>query len=125
MNYRQNILNFKLDVFFTGYPRIEVEKTPDAIYAKYYPSFGGGEEALCIEITEAEFMKYIHKIYSASLLEWKEEYVDLGVLDGTQWTITVRYASGKERKWYGSNDYPPVWKKFLKAVNALMLPDIK
>ncbi len=75
---------FEIGGFFGGYPRIEVERTSDAITAKYYPPSAGSEEAICIELSADEFMTYIHKVYSKYLLEWKEEYVFPGVLDGTQ-----------------------------------------
>ena len=77
------------------------------------------------EISEEEFVRFITGIYRCCLWEWKDEYVDPGVLDGTQWTIRVRLNGQDEKEWYGSNDYPPLWKKFIKAVNTLPLPEIR
>jgi len=39
--------------------------------------------------------------------EWKRNYIDYGVLDGTQWQITLSFQSDRRTvKFHGSNDYP-------------------
>ena len=116
---------FGIGGFFDGYQKMEVEKKDDAFTAKYFPAFGSEDSAFEIRLTSDEFRTFIHKVYATSLLEWKEEYVDPYVLDGTQWEITIRYTDGKAQKWYGSNAYPPLWKRFIKAVNSLDLPEVK
>ncbi|MCR4944517.1 MAG: hypothetical protein K5986_08740 [Clostridium sp.] len=115
---------FGIGVFFDGHSRIEVEKSPKGAYARYYPSFENAEKEVSIKLTDEQFFKYIHKIYCASIMEWKEEYDNPNILDGTQWGVTIKYYDGKEKNWYGNNDYPPLWNKFLKAVNQLPLPNI-
>lgn len=45
-------------------------------------------------------------------------------LDGIKWVIPVRLFTGEEYKWYGSNSYPLSWKRFIKAINTLDLPQI-
>lgn len=116
---------FEIGGFFSGYTRIEVEKTSEFIGAKYYPEFAKTDDIITLELSKAQFKKYIHKVFLASLLEWNEEYSDLDIMDGTQWRITVRYTDGQEQRWYGSNAYPPLWKKFLRAVNGLDLPNVR
>lgn len=48
------------------------------------------------------------------LNEWKKEYVDMDILDGTQWRLKVKLTNNRKRTYYGSNDYPPYWKELLK-----------
>jgi len=43
----------------------------------------------------------------------EQHYVDKNVLDGTQWELTIDFAEAKKLRRYGSNDYPPHWKKLL------------
>lgn len=119
---------FELEIggFFAGYPRIEVSNEDGKCAAKYVASYNTGEDDFEIGITVEEFQKYIHDILASDILKWNEEYVDPDVLDGTQWTVTIRYSDGQQVKRYGSNAYPPQWKKFMKAVNSIdMLPDLR
>lgn len=116
---------FQIGGFFCGYSRIMVENDNGRYTAAYAPGFANPEDAMKTEISEEEFVRFITGIYRCCLWEWKDEYVDPGVLDGTQWTIRVRLNGQDEKEWYGSNDYPPLWKKFIKAVNTLPLPEIR
>ena len=56
--------------------------------------------------------------------EWDEHYDDPDILDGTSWTITITYGNYK-REWDGVNAYPPLWNRFIKAINSLDMPTIK
>lgn len=44
--------------------------------------------------------------------EWKKDYVNLNILDGTQWEFTVTYEGKKRKSYGGSNAYPPRWEEF-------------
>ncbi len=46
--------------------------------------------------------------------EWKSEYDDNDILDGTQWHLKIGFTDGKSRKIYGSNEYPALWKQLEK-----------
>lgn len=50
---------------------------------------------------------------------WLPEYVDPGVLDGTQWKLTVCYDGGKTSKTYGSNAWPKRDRTVGRAREAL------
>ncbi len=58
------------------------------------------------------------------LHEWKKKYDNKYILDGTQWELKVSLTGGRERNYYGSNDYPPYWKE-LKALFTPYLKDRK
>ncbi len=45
--------------------------------------------------------------------EWKKEYEDPCVLDGTQWSVTFKYSGGKKKKFVGDNRYPYNFYSFL------------
>lgn len=116
---------FQIGGFFEGNQRIMVKKSPDEITVAYAPGFMNPEDATKIIISADEYLKFIQGIYRCCLWEWKDEYADPDVLDGTQWHIRVQLHGQDEKEWYGSNAYPPLWKKFLKAVNVLGVPDIR
>ena len=55
------------------------------------------------DISKEEF---ISKLTSLNIALWKREYVDYGVLDGTQWELVIHYDNGEKKKYEGSNDFP-------------------
>lgn len=69
--------------------------------------------------------KYIEKVLSTGVLLWDEEYIDDKTQDGTQWELEIRFADGGSLERYGSNKYPDNWKRFLRCVNGLDIPDFK
>ncbi len=44
---------------------------------------------------------------------WNKEYVDLFVLDGTQWELIVKYSGQQDAIWKGCNAFPVNWVKLL------------
>ncbi len=77
------------------------------------------------EIEEFAFFKALKKIYLSRFLEWNEDYVDMDIMDGHQWSIKVRFSekssisNKKSFEVAGSNAYPPFWNKFIKAIASL------
>lgn len=56
------------------------------------------------EINKAEFLSELEALH---LGEWKSRYVDMMILDGEQWELTVEYGNPKDTfVVYGSNEYP-------------------
>lgn len=115
---------FEIGGFGCGYQKIEIEKTPKKITATYYPAFGEDNKITCIDLNQEEYIGYLHNVYASSLFKWKDTYVDPLILDGVQWGVKVRLFNGENYSWYGSNDYPLSWNKFIDAVNMLNLPEI-
>ena len=67
------------------------------------------------EITAAKWNKIVNTLYGTLYLnEWKKEYVDMDITDGTQWRLKVKLTNNRKRTYYGSNDYPPYWNELLK-----------
>jgi hypothetical protein len=50
--------------------------------------------------------------------KWKRNYIDLGVMDGTQWNLT-RLFQKKQKNTYGSNDFPKVYEKLMWMLEAI------
>ena len=59
---------------------------------------------------------FLYKLKEIHIGKWKQEYVDTDVLDGTQWDLTIEYADGSTREYYGSNDYPNNFRKLLNLM---------
>jgi len=67
------------------------------------------------EISTAKWDKIVNTLYGSLYLnEWKKEYVDMDIMDGTQWSLKIKLTNNRKRTYYGSNDYPPYWNELLK-----------
>ncbi|WP_035618700.1 hypothetical protein [Lacticigenium naphthae] len=53
-----------------------------------------------------------------NLLNWKAEYSDPYILDGTQWSIDILRKTTTLHK-YGSNRFPVEWDAFGQAIQAI------
>lgn len=65
--------------------------------------------------TAEEFIKCLQEI---NLLNWKGNYIDPGVCDGTQWSVEIITDERIVRK-YGSNKFPREWKQFCKLIKRI------
>lgn len=48
---------------------------------------------------------------------WNCEYMNPFILDGTQWTLAVKYRNKRGQVWTGSNAFPPNWSELLSFFN--------
>ena len=55
--------------------------------------------------TRAQWLEFWTDVGSIDIWSWDEEYVEPGVLDGTQWKLELKF-DGKILKCTGSNKYP-------------------
>ena len=70
--------------------------------------------------------KFLNKVYACGVLDWKEDYrIEKQDPNGRSWGVEIRFDNGEEVYKGGCDQYPDTWRKFIKAVNALKLPDIK
>lgn len=58
---------------------------------------------------------FINGLHECRVLSWKQEYIQLYVLDGTHWSIEIEFADANIRK-AGSNAYPKEWGRFCKFI---------
>lgn len=68
------------------------------------------------EFHDMEKAEFLEEFADLHLGEWKKEYEDLSVLDGTQWSVVIKFSSGKAFKSYGSNRFPYNFSGFLDLV---------
>ena len=86
----------------------------DSIF-KHLPEFDGVDLELPSfdDMTRVEFLR---KLWDIHMGEWKKEYINPDVLDGTQWSVEIRYNDGKECHFSGSNMYPYNFNEFLELM---------
>ncbi len=87
---------------------------------KEYMSRGLNVEGLG-ETTSDDFRgmdrsEFLEQLADFHLGEWEKEYEDYRVLDGTQWSVVIKFSSGKDFRSYGSNRFPYSFYGFLDLV---------
>lgn len=117
-------LKFEIGGFFQGHKSIVVEKEINSYSATYYPSQFEDVLEKRISLTSNQYKKFVHKIYMTYIKEWNEFYDNPDILDGTSWQITIM-CGNYQREWSRNNAYPPLWNRFITAINSLDLPTIK
>ncbi|MCR5222875.1 MAG: hypothetical protein K6D90_08450 [Lachnospiraceae bacterium] len=79
-----------------------------------------------VPLTKETCEKYLSKVFASGVLDWNEEYRGSAQdPNGRSWGVEIRFEDGEELYKGGLDSYPDNWRKFIKAVNALKLPDIK
>lgn len=56
------------------------------------------------------------------VMDWKNDYVDSEVLDGTQWELVIAFKGKKPMQCDGSNAYPENWQQVFDFMKALSEP---
>ncbi len=120
-DYRDIVTSVELSVggFFGGWTEITVKKNDEGAFVNISSTrlIAPDEEFVPDhQISAAKWDELLDTLYGRMYLhEWKKKYVDLGVLDGTQWTLQVKMIGGRKRTYEGSNDYPPYWRTLLNV----------
>ncbi|WML48473.1 hypothetical protein RCG23_25135 [Neobacillus sp. PS3-34] len=69
-------------------------------------------------LTNEELDWFRSELYKCDFVNWAEEYYQIGVLDGTHWSVRIEYDTYCEIK-TGHVHFPPKWSKFCKAISKL------
>ncbi|MBP3951936.1 hypothetical protein [Bacillus suaedae] len=79
-----------------------------------------GEEVAseCKALKETTVKKLIEELKIINFLNWKREYIEPGVLDGTSWSVEL-IREGRNLKRSGANKFPEEWDDFCKLVRRM------
>lgn len=102
--------------FFGGYYNVEVNLTTLQVSWSFWQ--GGQQESFEKTIRPATAKKFLEGLKKANLLNWRAEYVEPGVLDGTQWSVEI-IRDGQNKKMLGNNQYPDEWDDFCKLISRI------
>ena len=67
--------------------------------------------------TKQRSQRWISKFAALHCEEWKDQYCDYSILDGTQWELRYKLEGQDERQISGSNAYPENWDSFLRWIS--------
>lgn len=75
------------------------------------------EKTKKLSMEEVKYLQgMIPKLY---ILEWPTSSIDSNILDGTQWSIEIKYQGKRKIKKHGSNKFPPYFTELVKAMSKL------
>ena len=108
-------IEFMIGGCFSGYDTVVIRRDGEnmALCVSHMPNYGvpvyvreySGRE------WDALMKLMFEKVY---VQDWKREYTDNLVLDGTQWSLVMTFIGGLSLEFSGSNDYPTLWETFQK-----------
>ena len=75
----------------------------------------GGEEKIHKIIRSTTAKRFIEELKIANLLDWKGEYIESDICDGTQWHVEI-IRVGRSIKKVGDNKFPDEWDFFCKSI---------
>ena len=103
--------------YFGGYYQVEIDLEHNSVS---WTRGGEGEpvDMAHRNIRSATAKKFIEQLEKLNLLNWEAEYVDPGILDGTQWQVEIVMAGHTITK-HGSNCYPEQWGEFRQSINTI------
>ncbi len=120
-DYREIVtaIQFRIGGYFEGFTEVSIRKLDQGALVNVLNVRSGKRPVEDKQISEAEWKKIVDKLYGKLYLhEWKKNYVDSEVLDGTQWELEISLIGKRKRSYGGSNAYPPYWKELLKLFGA-------
>lgn len=98
--------------YFGGYQEISIKKSKGKIMLEVIPAFSMPESFLQRDMTEKEWNRLLDRIYSKLYVhEWKKNFIDPTIMDGEQWELTLKLTGGRQRRYSGSNAFPPYWRE--------------
>lgn len=89
--------------------KILVEKE----YTLRLPSMEEMQQDPSDDFSEIDKSEFLEELSDYHLGEWAKEYEDLNVLDGIQWSVVIKFTTGKAFKSEGSNRFPYNFYGFL------------
>lgn len=123
MTLKTEVLNFNIGGFSGDYERIIWKD--EKLYHFFERSFF--EEDYTIPSAK-DWDEFWEKVDKLKVWNWKKDYNNDDVLDGTQWELTIKREGRRKRRIFGSNAYPEpkgTFNSFIKALNKLSKSEIE
>jgi hypothetical protein len=115
---QQQILefDFKYGGYFSGLRSIHINKTEKS-FIEIMNDLGTEKNSEIIEINDNLLADFSKDLSSLRILEWKDEYINRGIMDGMSWSLKIIFNDERLNiNKYGSNEYPYNWKDFLQVI---------
>lgn len=112
-------IEFSIGGYFQGHTQIKITKNENGAIVHVEPFILPPIEELSDyddkQISEDKWNEIVSQLYdNIRIHNWKTDYTDIHVLDGTQWSLEIKLKGRKKQTYSGSNAYPPNWSKLKK-----------
>jgi hypothetical protein len=101
------ILSLKVYIggYFQGHPEVFVDFVERKMSIVNYFRYRFDEREMSISINARQVAAIRRMMRKAELLKWRRNYIEEGVMDGTQWEVAMVVGKRTYRK-DGSNEFP-------------------
>ncbi|WP_077622598.1 hypothetical protein [Sediminibacillus massiliensis] len=103
--------------FFGGHSHVEIEFTSGTVTWEHYEQ-GEKVDSDKKTVKENAMQNFKNDLKKVQLLDWRADYPNPGIMDGTQWEVEL-VRDGKNLKKHGDNQFPDEWEDFNKAVRRV------
>jgi hypothetical protein len=126
--YKYNISTIEFSVGgFEGSNNVVFSATEDGadVTVRHVPSFFDTDMGKPFHISQGQWQKLISELIDQlHVTEWEKEYVNMDIMDGTQWSLTVSEGESVLVECYGSNEYPPQWDKLRETLSDYSMTEL-
>ena len=67
--------------------------------------------------------KYLDNLYRI-IDDWQKEYINTRIIDGDSWKLSIAYANGSKREYYGKSSYPTNFEA-LERLNQELIDEVQ
>lgn len=67
--------------------------------------------------------KYLDSLYRI-IDDWQKEYINTKIIDGDNWKLSIIYANGSKREYYGKSSYPTNFEA-LERLNQKLIDEVQ
>jgi len=112
-------LEFEIGGFPEGPHRLILEGNKISVTP---PPWDDQSDAFSHRPSDEEWMEFFQSLKKLKVWDWKEDYFNEWIQDGTQWELRIRTDSFKLDSG-GSNKFPTNFDEFTKSINKLINKD--
>lgn len=113
-------IHFTYGGFFDGYECKNFFFDKSAVFVQSYNApFNADFKSFTVQPHHLSTSSFLSAIKSLNLGEWKKEYFNPYVCDGTQWSLRINFANSTQKQIDGSNAFPYNFDQLM----SLLCPD--
>lgn len=110
-----DIMKVSYGGFFNGYNEIDIDLKNHEVTVGFTR---GKTETVNRELSGKEITELLNTLKEVDILNWKRNYDNPFVLDGTQWEVTLQREAGDLTR-SGNNEFPKGWEKFGSSIEKI------
>ena len=110
----------KFEFFIGGFTSTDITlKLKEGVIVLINRGSGCSRDRIVHTPSKEEWNEFSNSLKNLKIWNWKKDYYNPEVQDGTQWELSIEEGSSK-LDCYGSNQYPPEFKDFVNTVHKLI-----